>query len=329
MSDKKNELKINDSLSDLLEDSSSVSKDPSSNTDLNSVSESNPNENIFEKSKSIKKLNKIIITRSAYNKMVIIAQEVSKLLNQSMEVYALCIGDNGVIEDILIPHQKVSSISIHINASDILSLAPYIRENNLNILGWAHSHGNMSVFFSSTDDNNQITVLNDTSNYTEIDNIRVKYCFGITVNLREELFGIVTTQFPSGNIAHEKAIFQVNCDLPANWNENEIRKEISEELKIKIKKNMYNNDKNNNYKFTDNFDNNDDNTKIKEKNLLSERDHYLIDVFLKRNNISNPKIKKLLISFVRFNNLNKNWKKKERRDRRERKKQREKWNEDE
>ncbi len=299
MPDKNNELKINDTLSDLFEDSASYSKDIDSNEDM------------IEKSP--KKLNNVIIARSAYTKMIIIAQEVSKLLKQSMEVYALCIGDNGIIDDILIPPQKVSSISIHINASDILSLVPYIRANNLNIIGWVHSHGVMSSFFSSTDDNNQITVLNDTSNYSEVDNIRVKYCFGITVNLREELFGIVTTQFPSGEIVHEEAVFEIQCNLPPNWNENEIRKEISEELKEKIKKN-YNNKKS---EFIDYFDNNAENKKLKEKNLLSNRDRYLIDIFLKRNNISNPKIKKLLISFVRFNNLNKKWKKREKREKRE------------
>jgi len=304
MSDKNNELKINDTLSDLFEDSTRYSKDIDSN------------ENMIEKSP--KKLNKVIIARSAYTKMIIIAQEVSKLLKQSMEVYALCIGDNGIIDDILIPPQKVSSISIHINASDILSLVPYIRANNLNIIGWVHSHGVMSSFFSSTDDNNQITVLNDTSNYSKVDNIRVKYCFGITVNLREELFGIVTTQFPSGEIVHEEAIFEIQCNTPPNWNENEIRKEISEELKKKIKRS------NNNKKseFIDYFDNNADNTKLKEKNLLSNRDRYLIDIFLKRNNISNPKIKKLLISFVRFNNLNKKWKKRKKREKREKREQR-------
>ncbi|MHA1476095.1 MAG: hypothetical protein ACTSPA_13250 [Promethearchaeota archaeon] len=298
MSDNNNELKINDTLIDLFEDSTSFSKDKDSNKDIIK--------------KSPKKLNKVIITRSAYNKMIIIAQEVSKLLKQSMEVYALCIGDNGIIDDILIPPQKVSSISIHINASYILSLVPYIRANNLNIIGWVHSHGIMSSFFSSTDDNNQITVLNDTSNYSEVDNIRVKYCFGITVNLREELFGIVTTQFPSGEIVHEEAIFEIQCNLPPNWNENKIRKEISEELKEKIKRR-----KKKKSEFIDNFDNNADNTKLKEKNLLSNRDRYLIDIFLKRNNISNPKIKKLLISFVRFNNLNKKWEKREKREQRE------------
>ena len=246
MSEKNNELKINNTLSDLLEDSGNYGKD--SNSDSDSVSK----ENLSKKSKSTRKLKKIIITRSAYNKIIIIAQEVSKLLNQSMEVYALCIGDNGIIEDLLIPAQKVSSISIHINANDILSLVPYIRENNLNIIGWAHSHGNMSAFFSSTDDNNQITVLNDTSNYTEIDNIRVKYCFGITVNLREELFGIVTTQFPSGDIVHENAIFEIDCNLPPNWNENKIRKEISEDLKNKINKK-----KEKDFQFIDNLDSND------------------------------------------------------------------------
>jgi hypothetical protein len=287
MSDNNKELKIKENLKDLFDNSASYSKD----TELNRNDDKNQ-----------RKLNKIKITRFAYNKMIIIAQEVSKLLNQSMEVYALCIGDEGIIEDILIPPQKVSSISIHINVSDILSLAPYIRANNLNIIGWVHSHGDMSSFFSITDDNNQITVLNDTSNYTEIDKIRVKYCFGMTVNLKEELYGIVTTQFPLGNIVHETAIFEILCKLSADWDENEIRKEISEELKEKIKKNI------NPYNFereSDDIRKEDSNSsdKLEEKNLLSHRDRYLIDIFLKRNNISNPKTKRLLIKFVKFNNF--------------------------
>lgn len=291
MSENNKKLQIEDSLNDLLEKSPSNNKNAESNDYLSE--------------KSPRKLKKVKITRAAYNKMIIIAQEVSELLNQSMEVYALCIGDNGIIEDILIPPQKVSSISIHINTSDILSLAPYIRANNLNIIGWVHSHGDMSVFFSSTDDNNQITVLNDTSNYTEVDNVRVKYCFGITVNLREELFGIVTTQFPSGDVAHENAIFEINCNLPPDWDENKIRKDISEELKHKIKKNI------NTYNFINKFD---DNTKLREeKDLLSKHDRYIIDAFLKKNNNSNPKTKKLLIRFLKFKNFNKNS---------------EKWNED-
>ena len=293
MSDNK-ELKIKETLKDLLDDSVSYSKD----TELTRNYDNNP-----------RKLNKVKITRSAYNKMIIIAQEVSKLLNQSMEVYALCIGDNGIIEDILIPPQKVSSISIHINTSDILSLVPYIRKNNLNIIGWVHSHGDMSAFFSSTDDSNQITVLNDTSNYSEVGNIRVKYCFGITVNLREELFGIVTTQFPSGNITHEKAIFEIGRNLPQDWDENEIRKEISEELKEKIRKVRISHKNKNPVEFKDNFDEGSEISKFEDQNLLSSRDRYLISIFLKRNNISNPKIKKLLFNFIRFINLNKNWKK--------------------
>ena len=315
MSDKNNELKIKDTLSDLFDNSIRFSK----NTDLK--------ENLFEKSP--KKLNKVIITRSAYNKMIIIAQEVSKLLNQSIEVYALCVGDNGIIEDILIPLQKVSPISIHINASDILSLVPYIRANNLNIIGWVHSHGDMSVFFSSTDDNNQITVLNDTSNYLEVGNIRVKYCFGITVNLREELFGIVTTQFPSGNIIHENAIFEIKCNLPPNWNENEIRKGIYDELQEKITSVKMNHKNDNNFEFIENFRNEGDNKKLTEKTLLSQQDRYLIDVFLKNNNISNPDIKKLLIKFLRFNNLNKKWKKREPRENKKQRKNGLKMNEDE
>ena len=271
-------------------------------------------EKIFDTSYDIIKkpsrnLKRIIITRVAYTKMIIIAQEVSKLLNQSMEVYALCIGDKGIIEDILIPPQKVSSISIHINAEDLLSLSPYIRENNLNIIGWAHSHGNMSVFFSSTDDNNQITVLNDTSNYTEIENIRVKYCFGITVNLKEELFGIVTTQYPTGEIAHEKAIFEIYCDLPGDWDDDEIRQNISKELKEKIKKKFFS------YSNENIDDSNNSSSNIKtldkyqEKFSLTQDDRFIIDTFLKKKNISNPKTKKLLINFVKFSKAFKKWKK--------------------
>jgi proteasome lid subunit RPN8/RPN11 len=148
-------------------------------------------------------LNNIKISKRAMEKIFLMASSVAEIYETPLEVYALCIGENGIITDILIPSQSVSYVSIHIKPESILELTPYIRENQLNIIGWAHSHANFGVFFSSTDDRNQITLLSETSNFTIEEEMRIKYAFGMTVNTHRDSYGIISTQFPCGKISQE------------------------------------------------------------------------------------------------------------------------------
>ncbi|MHA1744500.1 MAG: hypothetical protein ACTSWW_00785 [Promethearchaeota archaeon] len=178
----------------------------------------------------------IRITQVALEKLYLLAQEVFEVLHQPLEVYALCFGEDGIISDILIPQQYVSFASIHIHSDNILALIPEIQEKNLPILGWAHSHANFGVFFSGTDDSNQKVILAETANYREIeDKQRVKYTYGLTVNIHRALYGEVSTQFASGRLEHKKASFSIYGGLPSSWDEKKFRNYIREQIRMKVK----------------------------------------------------------------------------------------------
>ncbi len=151
----------------------------------------------------------IQITAHALQKMFFMAKEVVRIFNEPLEVYALAIGSTKVIQDILIPVQTCSFTSIHINAEDLLSLMPAIQKQDVTVLGWTHSHANFGVFFSETDIQNQKIILAETSNYIFLDGHRVKFCYGMTVNINQEVFGMVSTQFSSGNIHSKPVSFDV------------------------------------------------------------------------------------------------------------------------
>ena len=176
----------------------------------------------------------IPITRYALQKLFILAEEIVKLFHYPVEVYCLVFGTDSLIEDFIIPKQSSSSAFVHINSRALLELSTEIREKNLIILGWAHSHANMGVFFSGTDDKNQATLLSETSNYMQLDNTQVKYVYGMTVNIRHDYFGVVSTQYPCGRIEHREAKIQITESGLLEWDESTIRSEIGQDLKEKI-----------------------------------------------------------------------------------------------
>jgi len=137
------------------------------------------------------------------------ATEVMHLFHEPLEAYALIIGSENIIDDIIIPIQTCSHTSININAEDLLLLMPAIQKQNLTVLGWTHSHANFDVFFSGTDTQNQKTILAETSNFKIIEGHRAKYCYGMTVNVHQKVFGMASTQFPSGNIHSKQVTFKI------------------------------------------------------------------------------------------------------------------------
>ncbi|WP_457558641.1 hypothetical protein [Candidatus Harpocratesius sp.] len=179
-------------------------------------------------------ITEISITEYALKKMFIMAEEVTKITTKEVEVYALCIGKNHLIEDILIPNQQVHFASVHVEGRDLLDLSSYIHKENLTILGWTHSHANLNVFFSGTDYFNQDTLLAETSNYRKWNGIQVKYVYGMTVNLNHKYFGLVSTQVFTGKIFHEPASFKIIKTLPNDLDLIETRNKVQIELKNKI-----------------------------------------------------------------------------------------------
>ncbi len=192
-----------------------------------------------DKQKEIPPIGVIKIRKSALEKIFILAQSVERIFGRPLEVYCICTGEKDVITDILIPKQNITYVSINIEPQHILALAPEIREKNLQVLGWAHSHANFGVFFSGTDDRNQLTLLTDTANYLEIEGVKVKFVYGMTVNTHKNLFGIVSTQYITGKITHVKAEFEIEDDLTDQWNSEEIENEIFEILRTKAQYHSY------------------------------------------------------------------------------------------
>lgn len=154
-------------------------------------------------------IRQISITSRALQKMFFMAKEVIRLFNDSLEVYALVVGTLDVIEDIIIPSQICSHTSIHISPEALLSLMPEIQNQNVTVLGWTHSHANFGVFFSGTDSQNQKTILAETSNYMCLNGSRVKFCYGLTVNVKQDIFAMVSTQFSSGKIYSNQAKLEI------------------------------------------------------------------------------------------------------------------------
>lgn len=179
-------------------------------------------------------LTTIKITAVALEKMFILAEEVFRVFEQALEVYCLCVGNNGVIEDILVPRQEVSFASVSIDPEHIMEISEIIRAKKLTILGWSHSHSNFNVFFSGVDDKNQTTLLAETSNFLVIQNVKIKYVYGMTVNIHHHYFGVVSTQYSCGRVEHYKAQFEIVDDLPADWDAEAFRSQIYDEIAEKV-----------------------------------------------------------------------------------------------
>jgi proteasome lid subunit RPN8/RPN11 len=179
-------------------------------------------------------LSVIKVTALALEKMFILARGVYEILGAPYEIYALCLGKDHVIQDILIPQQEVAFGYVHVEPEYIQNLRPIITSEVLDVLGWTHSHADFDVFFSTTDIRNQITVLSDTSNFAMLENLEIKYVYGVTVNLNRDTFGIATTQYPSGDLVHTQAEIQLIENIPVNWDRESVKKGILDKIQQNI-----------------------------------------------------------------------------------------------
>ena len=164
------------------------------------------------------------ISEFAYKKVKTLVKSAFEALNHAVESYWLFLGDN-IIRDIIIPYQHVSYAFVKVDGINILNLKKQIKESNLEILGWGHSHADFGVFFSGTDWRNQELIFNETSNYviikrrnhdTVLKNI-IKYSYGSTFNIHEDNFVQLTWQKPEGQIQHSRANLEI---IPSNDNFN-------------------------------------------------------------------------------------------------------------
>ena len=104
------------------------------------------------------------ILRSTLIKIFEMAKVVYKIIGH-VEAYCFILSDRTdlSVTDMLIPKHRASYTSVTVDPSAANDIRDEIRRRNGTIqdpnkkwkaVGWAHSHGNMGVFFSGTDDRN-------------------------------------------------------------------------------------------------------------------------------------------------------------------------------
>ena len=156
------------------------------------------------------------ISEFAYEKVKMVVKSAFEALNHAVESYWLFLGDN-IIRDIIIPYQHVSHAFVEVDGINILNLKKQIKESNLEILGWGHSHADFGVFFSGTDWQNQELIFNETSNYAiikrknndAVSKVVIKYSYGSTFNIHEDNFVQLTWQEPGSRIQHSRANLEI------------------------------------------------------------------------------------------------------------------------
>lgn len=118
-------------------------------------------ENDKEEAKERALFSRIYIPIDVYQKMIKYARFAR---DKSGECYGYLIGSpnrvNRLIEDVYFaPNQTNNSAHTQISGKSVLKVGKDIREKEKRILGWWHSHADLSIFPSGTDDENFHTVL--------------------------------------------------------------------------------------------------------------------------------------------------------------------------
>lgn len=162
------------------------------------------------------------IKKNVYQDLMLMAKAVNELASSQFEeslefevyCYLLCDKESfkedepSIVTEIFIPPHSAQEGHVDVNHEGVLALKDYIEDNELMVLGWAHSHGQHDAYSSQTDDANHRMILAETSNYIKHNEFDLKYIYEITVNTREDHYGVILTQYPCAHIAQEN-----ECDL--------------------------------------------------------------------------------------------------------------------
>ncbi|MEI7718394.1 MAG: Mov34/MPN/PAD-1 family protein [archaeon] len=106
------------------------------------------------------------ITEAAYNKAFIYAKLVCEIAGGSgTEMIGYLITPKGSTDRVargvyVAPNQTAGSADVKIEPEDVITSGREIDAMGCKVVGWWHSHGDMSTFHSGTDVANQMTVLN-------------------------------------------------------------------------------------------------------------------------------------------------------------------------
>lgn len=150
------------------------------------------------------------------------------------------------VTDIIIPRHTASAASVTAEPDAIDEVRSEIRARNAQItdkdnrwraVGWGHSHGSMSVFFSGTDWNNQKGILDSTGIVTERWGVKYLTVYGMTVNVNEEVYSeILSRMVCTALIRQEGASLDVIEDVDENDQEykDKLYQDYVPEVKAKV-----------------------------------------------------------------------------------------------
>lgn len=169
------------------------------------------------------KTNILNIYYSAFRKMLIVSDIMKEKYDEEILGYLVVDeGKNGfglTVTDIIIPEQKTSSILCESDKDKPLTLTQIPKKLMPKIKGWFHSHKNMGLFYSTTDDE----TLEKWAYYAN-------YAIGLVISLPNEV---------KGYIQHGKPFLTDKQEIEINIiydNEDSLRKELERELEKKVTK---------------------------------------------------------------------------------------------
>lgn len=113
-------------------------------------------------------LDELHISRYAYEKAFRYAKLIVDKNRESLEIGGFLTTpkdsqDRIARDAYLARDQEVTSVRYELSAEDVQKAGKELEQNGQRIVGWWHSHGKLNTFHSSTDDKNQMVLLNQIS----------------------------------------------------------------------------------------------------------------------------------------------------------------------
>ncbi len=142
----------------------------------------------------VKALTPVKITSYALEKANYASRRLCELMEEDIELGFFLLGDNSsdrIIKDIYIaPDQILEKDKCRVRGKGVLNSVRMLRQTDMKILGWGHSHGYGDNFYSDIDDNTIFEFINDRG---------IKFQLGIDLDVTSKTSSIRLAQNGSGS----------------------------------------------------------------------------------------------------------------------------------
>lgn len=107
---------------------------------------------------------RILVDEWVKKKIDAVCRAVKKVFKENYEWIGYLLGDeNYVVRDFYLPYQVISLATVNEDpeyaGTNLIEMEDLINKTGLKLIGWIHSHGNMSPFHSGTDDQNTFALV--------------------------------------------------------------------------------------------------------------------------------------------------------------------------